>query len=157
MLIKPQQTLPLARILSQLFIFKYNFQMYLTHSALRNHTKKKPMFHRFVSIQVNTVTTAGQSWPNYIGPKREKKIGLSNQSSVCSYSLKVAWSGISLIRSFIPATQDSRGAKTHCDRKCLGAPPVHDDPTWSKSNGLNHLALYSSQPSVSKSISHYIN
>ena len=35
------------------------------------------MCHRFVSMfklndKVNTaVTTAGQSWPNYIGPKRE--------------------------------------------------------------------------------------
>ena len=52
--------------------------MYWTYSAPGNYTKKKPMFHRLFSMfklndKVNTsVTTAGQSWPNYIGPKREK-------------------------------------------------------------------------------------
>ena len=43
-----------------------------------NYTKKKPMFHIFFSMfklndKVNTsVTTAVQSWPNYIGAKTEK-------------------------------------------------------------------------------------
>ena len=37
----------------------------------------------------------GESLPNYIGPKRKKT--LSNQASACTVSLKVAWSGISLI------------------------------------------------------------
>ena len=48
---------------------------YLIHS----HTKKKPMFHTFLSIfQLNDngyrptfEDTAHQSWPDYIGPKRE--------------------------------------------------------------------------------------
>ena len=30
--------------------------------------------------------TAGQSWPNYKGPKREKKTSLSNQFSVYTFS-----------------------------------------------------------------------
>ena len=77
MLIRPQQTLPLARILSQLFILKYDFKMYLTNSALMNYSKKKTMCHIIFSIfKLNdkvytSVTTADQSWPNYIGPKRE--------------------------------------------------------------------------------------
>ena len=61
------------------------------------------MFHRFFAMfkfndKVNTsVTTAGRSWPNYIGPKREKHPSLSNQPSVCSFTLKVAWSGSPLL------------------------------------------------------------
>ena len=41
------------------------------------YTTKKPMFYRYFSIfklndEVYTsVTTTGQSWPDYIGPKRE--------------------------------------------------------------------------------------
>ena len=41
--------------------------------------------------------TAGQRWPDYIGPKREKKTSLSNQPSLSPFSLKVARSGIFLI------------------------------------------------------------
>ena len=45
---------------------------------LRIHTKKMPIFHRFLSIfklddkVYTSVDTAGQNWPNYLGPKRGK-------------------------------------------------------------------------------------
>ena len=45
--------------------------------------------------QYTLEATSGQSWHNYIGPKRENP-SLSNQPSLCTFSLKVAWSGISL-------------------------------------------------------------
>ena len=53
--------------------------MYGRYEALRIHTKTNPMFHRFLLIyqlKDNGYTfedTADQSWPDYIGPKREKK------------------------------------------------------------------------------------
>ena len=61
------------------------------------------MFLRFFSISklnlnVSTVKdTAGQSWANYKGGKPPS---LSNQPGVCSFLLKVAWSGIKDNRLF---------------------------------------------------------
>ena len=131
MLIRSQQTLPLARMLWQLFIFKYNFEMHWTHSALRNYTKKEPMFHRLFPIfklneKVNSsVNKAGQIWSNYIGSKREIP-SLSNQPSVYSFSLKVAWSGISLIR----LTRCTRNTQEYDEAKVLHFTPavVHNTP-----------------------------
>ena len=51
--------------------------MHGRYEALMIHTKKKPMFHRFFSkFQLNDngytfEDMADQSWPDYIGPKRE--------------------------------------------------------------------------------------
>ena len=63
---------------------------------------RKGIFHLFFVYihifreQYILEATSGQSWHNYIGPKRETQ-SLSNQPSLCTFSLKVAWSGISLI------------------------------------------------------------
>ena len=61
------------------------------------NTDNKSLFYTIIVIfrlndNVYTLEgTAGQSWPNYIGPNREKpKACLTNR-------MKVAWSGMSLI------------------------------------------------------------
>ena len=42
-------------------------------------------------------STAGQSWPNYIGSKREKAQACLTNPVFTPFSLKVAWSGMFLI------------------------------------------------------------
>ena len=61
------------------------------------------MFHIFVTIfklndNVYTLEdTSGQSWLYYIGPKRETPKLVQPTQCTCSFSQKVAWSGISFI------------------------------------------------------------
>ena len=67
------------------------------------HITKKSMFHRSVSIfkfneeHYALKDAAGQSWPNYIGPKREKAQACLTNPVFTPFSLKVAWSGMFLI------------------------------------------------------------
>ena len=71
-----------------------------------NSARKKTMFHRSIfkfELNDNVYTfedTADQRWPNYRAKKR-KNPSLSNQPSLFSFSLKVAWSGISLIACWL--------------------------------------------------------
>ena len=66
------------------------------------HITKKSMFHRSVSIfkfneeHYTLKDAAGQSWPNYIGPKREKAQACLTNPVFTHFSLKVAWSGMFL-------------------------------------------------------------
>ena len=76
-----------------------------------------------------------------MGTKREKKTSLSNQTSVCSFSLQVAWSGISLIGRAIPV--QSRPPRQHgmlCPVK-LSGPCPYVPPTFARFSPLARYRL----------------
>ena len=104
MLIRPQQALPLARIYWKLFIFKYISKMYRTHVAISDsHQEKENDTYNFLAswILYRALYFGNYRWSKLVKLHRAKERhtpSLSNQASVYNFSLKVAWSGISLIR-----------------------------------------------------------
>ena len=67
------------------------------------HITKKTMFHTFLCMfklseeHYTLKVTGGQSWPKYIGSKREKAQACLTNPVFTPFSLKVAWSGMFLI------------------------------------------------------------
>ena len=55
--------------------------------------------------------TDGQSWSNYIGPKRDIPHVCLTRQVFTHFSLKVAWSGISLIEPLPPLSVRSAGSR----------------------------------------------
>ena len=77
-LIRPQESLPLAKSYCKLFILKYIFKIYGRLMSLIESYHEKGNIPSFFFIhiyifkeQYNLEATSGQSWHNYIGPKRE--------------------------------------------------------------------------------------
>ena len=77
--------------------------MYRTHVALSDSHQEKETIHTIfwhLEFCIGCYTleiTDGQSWSNYIGPKRDKPQVCLTRPVFTHFSLKVAWSGISLI------------------------------------------------------------
>ena len=92
------------------------------------HITKKTMFHTFLFIfkfseeHYTLKDAADQSWPNYIGSKREKAQACLTNPVFTPFSLNVAWSGMFLIMGrggpqnvkIVAPKPPSRQGKTFC-------------------------------------------
>ena len=103
MLIRPQQALPLARNKSKLLIFNISFKMLVIQASLSDLYQEKEensyiffLFHIF-SRQPCLSRCRGSKLALLHMVKEKKTPSLSAQARFAPFSLKVSWSGKSLI------------------------------------------------------------